>query len=162
MTKSNSGRLTFFFAAMLMGSFTQAQQSANTSGGMSSGSGGTISYSIGQTAFITNIGSSGSVAEGVQHPYEIFTVGIKNTTLDITLFAFPNPTTENVTLQINDLQGEKLIYQVCDMQGNLLSIGQINASQTRINTSSLPSASYLISVLSNQNQKLQTFQIIKN
>jgi hypothetical protein len=147
---------------MLMSSFAQAQQSANTSGGMTNGSGGTTSYSIGQIGYITSNGSSGNVTEGVQHPYEIFTVGIKNTTLDMSLFAFPNPTNENLTLQISDFKDGTLIYQLCDIQGKLLSTGQVNSSQTTINTSSLPSATYFISILSNQNQKLQTFQIIKN
>ncbi|MFN4813099.1 MAG: T9SS type A sorting domain-containing protein [Bacteroidota bacterium] len=162
MTKNKSRPLTIFLAVMFMGSFAQAQQSANTSGGMTNGSGGTISYSIGQIGYITNTGSSYSITEGVQHPYEIFTAGIKNTTLDISLFAFPNPTMENLTLQLSDIQDGALIYQLCDIQGKLLTSGQITSLQTTINTSSLPSATYFVSILSNQNQKLQTFQIIKN
>jgi len=83
----------------------------------------------------------------VQHAYEIFTVGIKETTLNISLTAFPNPTTENLTLQISDFNNEKFAYQLFDMQGKVLNNGQVTAQQTQINTSSLPSATYFINVV---------------
>jgi len=44
----------------------------------------------------------------VQHVYEILTVGIKETELNISLTAFPNKITENLTLQVSDYNNEKL------------------------------------------------------
>jgi hypothetical protein len=76
------------------------------------------------------------VAQGVQHAYEIFTVGIKETELSISLTAFPNPTMDNLTLQINDYNNEKLSYQLFDMQGKQLSSGQVTAQQTQIKMNS--------------------------
>jgi len=98
----------------------------------------------------------------VQHVYEIFTVGIEGTTLDISLTAFPNPTTDNLTLQISDFNNEKLAYQLFDIQGKLLSNGQVTAEQTQINTSRLPPAAYFINVVNQENKKVQSFKIIKN
>jgi len=63
----------------------------------------------------------------VQQSNVISTVGIKETALNISLTAFPNPTTENLTLQISDYNNEKLSYQLFDMQGKQLSNGQIVA-----------------------------------
>jgi hypothetical protein len=48
------------------------------------------------------------------------------------------------------------------MQGKQLSKGQIIAKQTQINTASLSSATYFINVINQENQKVQTFKIIKN
>ena len=149
-------------AGLLWGSFVQAQESANSSGGNATGSGGTVAYSIGQVFYTSNAGSSGTVDQGVQHAYEIYSVGINETNLNISLTAFPNPTTENLTLQISDFINEKLFYQLYDLQGKLLTSGQVTAKQTQINTSSLPSATYFINVVNQENIKVQSFKIIKN
>jgi hypothetical protein len=101
-------------AGLLLGGFTQAQESANASGGDAKGSGGTVAYSIGQVVYTTNTGSSGSVAQGVQHAYEIFPVGYIETAMNISLTAFPNPITDNLSLQISDYNNEKLSYELFD------------------------------------------------
>jgi hypothetical protein len=102
MTKNKSRPFAMLLAGLLWGSLAQAQESANSSGGNASGSGGTVAYSIGQVFYTSNAGSSGTVDPGVQHAYEIYSVGINETNLNISLTAFPNPTTEYLTLQISD------------------------------------------------------------
>ena len=52
----------------------QAQESVNATGGNASGSGGSASYSVGQVVYTNNTGTSGSVAQGVQQPFEISVV----------------------------------------------------------------------------------------
>jgi hypothetical protein len=145
-----------------IGITVQAQQATNASGGDATGSGGTVAYSVGQVVYTTNSGTTGSVAQGVQHAYEIFTVGIKATELNISLTVFPNPTADNLTLQISDYNNEKLLYQLYDMQGKLLNNGQITAQQTQIDMNSLPSATYFVNVVNQENKKVQSFKIIKN
>ena len=140
----------------------KAQESTNSSGGDASGSGGTVAYSIGQVVYTTNTGSNGSVAQGVQHAYEIFTVGIKETELNISLTAFPNPTAENLTLQISEYKNEKLSYQLFEIEGKLLSNAKIISQQTQINMDSLPPATYFINVVNQENKTVQSFKIIKN
>ncbi len=147
---------------LLWVSLAQAQGSANSSGGNATGSGGSVAYSVGQIIYTTNTGSSGTVAQGVQHAYEIFTVGLKKSELNISLTAFPNPTEDNLTLQISENNNEKLNYQLFDMQGKLLSNGEITEQQTIINTGNLPSATYFICIVNQENKKIQSFKIIKN
>ena len=120
--------------------FAQAQESVNASGGDATGSGGTVAYSIGQVVYTSNTGSTGTVDQGVQHAFEIYPLGIEETTLGITIVAFPNPTTENLTLQIRDYNGEKLSYQLFDMLGRSLAKQQIVGQQTQIQMNGLPSA----------------------
>lgn len=154
--------ITLLAACLLWTGLAQAQESSNASGGDATGSGGTVAYSIGQVVYTSNTGSTGSVDQGVQHAYEIFTVGINETVLNISLTVFPNPTTENLTLQISDYSNEKLSYQLFDMQGKQLSKGQIVAQQTQINMNSLPTATYFVNVVNEENNQLQSFKIIKN
>jgi len=151
--------LTVFISGMLM--TISAQQSTNASGGDATGNGGTAAYSVGQVVYTTHTGSGGSVAQGVQHAYEIYTVGINETALHISLTVFPNPTPDNLTLQISDYNKEQLSYQLFDMQGKQISNGQIAAQQTEINMNGLPRATYFINVVNQENKKVQSFKIIK-
>jgi opacity protein-like surface antigen len=154
--------LALLAATLLWAGFAQAQQSVNSSGGNATGSGGTVSYSIGQAVYTTNSGNSGSLAQGVQQAYEIIPVGTNESEPKISLSVFPNPIAENLILQVNDFERSTLNFQLCDMQGKQLSKGQIVAKQTQINTSSLSSATYFINVVNQENQKVHTFKIIKN
>jgi hypothetical protein len=140
----------------------QAQQATTASGGDASGSGGTAAFSVGQVVYTANTNASGTVSQGVQQAYEIFTLSIKETELNISLKAFPNPTLDNLTLQISDYKNEKLSYQLYDIQGRLLNNGQIVAQQTNIEMTSLPTAIYFINVVNQENQKVQSFKIVKN
>lgn len=162
MKKNKSRPIALLAVGLLWTGLAQAQESVNTTGGDATGSGGTVAYSVGQIVYTTNTGSSGTVSQGVQHAYEIFTVGIKETGLNILLIAFPNPTTDNLTLQISDYNNEQLSYQLFDMQGKQLSNGQITAQQTQINMNSLPTATYFVNVVNQENKKVQSFKIIKN
>ncbi|NJK86375.1 MAG: T9SS C-terminal target domain-containing protein, partial [Bacteroidales bacterium] len=69
--------ILFLFAFFFTG--IQAQESINAAGGNASGAGGSVSWSSGQVTYQTNSGTTGSIAEGVQQPYEISVV----TALDI-------------------------------------------------------------------------------
>lgn len=161
MTKNKSKPTALLVAILLSASFAQAQESANASGGDATGSGGTVAYSVGQVVYTTNTGSTGSLAQGVQQTYGILNLGINETAMNMTLTAFPNPTAENLTLQISDYNNEKLAYQLFDMQGKLVSNGQIVAQQTFINMNSLPTATYFVYVVNQENQKVQSFKIVK-
>jgi len=162
MTNNKSRPILLLATGLLWAGLAQAQESANASGRDATGSGGTVAYSVGQVVYTTTTDASGTVSQGVQQAYEIFTVGIKETALNISLTAFPNPTMDNLTLQINDYNNEKLAFKLYDMQGKMLNSEQINAQQTQINTSSLPSATYFIDVVNHENKKVQTFKINKN
>lgn len=84
----------------------QAQKAILTSGGEASGNTGTLSYSIGQVVYQVHTGSNGSVAEGVQQPFEIQEVtGIENVFgVNLTISTFPNPVVENLTLSVENLE----------------------------------------------------------
>jgi len=138
-----------------------AQDAVVTSGGNASGSGGTASFSIGQTVYTTNSNSSGTVAQGVQHAYEVFEVGIKETTLNISLSVYPNPTTEYLTLSIGNYNNAAITYHVYDLQGKLILSGPIVSSKTTINMSELVVATYFVQV-HQEGKVTQVFKVIKN
>lgn len=161
-TKNKINTLILIASSLLFADIIDAQESVNSSGSNSTGSGGSAAYSIGQIIYTTNTSSSGSVAQGVQHAHEIYTVGIKETNLNISLTAYPNPTVNNLSLLISEYNNEKLSYQLYDAQGKLLKSEYIVAKQTQINTSDFPSATYFVNIINQENKKVQSFKIIKN
>ena len=162
MKKTYIIRLLILTIGLSWSDFAQSQQSSNAVGGDATGSGGSVAYSVGQIVYTTHTGSTGSVAQGVQQAYEIFSIGINETELNSSLSLFPNPIVDNLTLQISDFNKEKLSYILFDTQGKLLSNGQVTAQQTQINTSSLLPATYFINVLNQENKQVESFKIIKN
>jgi opacity protein-like surface antigen len=162
MIKNKLKPTAMLLLALLWVGLAQAQESVNAAGGNATGSGGTVAYSIGQVVYTTNTGNNGSVAQGVQQPYEILTVGINENEPKISLSVFPNPVADNLILQVNEVEHSTLNFQLCDTQGKQISKGQIIAKQTQINTASLSTATYFIHVVNQENKKVQTFKIIKN
>jgi hypothetical protein len=139
-----------------------AQQTVPATGGDATGSGGSSSYTVGQVVYTTNTGSTGSVAQGVQQPYEIYTsVGIEVTEINLELVAYPNPTNNELTLNIGNYNNEKLSYQLYDMQGKLLDSKQVVNISTTIVMQDLPVSTYLLNILDNKSL-IKTFNIIKN
>jgi hypothetical protein len=69
------------------------QSTVPATGGNAEGNGGSVSYSAGQTFYSWISGTSGSVIEGVQLPYEISTIDGAEGDIDINLNCsiFPNP-----------------------------------------------------------------------
>ena len=141
----------------------QAQTAVPTSGGNASGSGGTASYSVGQVGYTTNTGTNGSVAHGVQQPYEISVVtGFEEAKgIDLTISAYPNPTTDYLTLQVKDFKLSTLNFQLYDIQGKLLQSEKITGNQISIVMSNFAPATYFLKVIKG-NKEVKTFKIIKN
>lgn len=150
------------FLFMLFCITAQAQQTTLATGGEAIGVGGTSSFSVGQIVYTINMDGSGSVSQGVQQPYEIFTLSLKVPELNSTLTLFPNPTKDNLTLQIRGYNNENLKYQLLDLQGRFLIIGQVSSKKTEINISTLANAIYLLQIVNKENKKVKSFRIIKN
>lgn len=160
-TKNNSRFIMLFVIGLSWSGSTQAQKSTNAAGGDAVGSGGTVAYSIGQVGYTNNSDASGTVSQGVQQAYEIFTLGIEETEINISLSVFPNPTADVLTLHINDYNNDKLSCLLYNLQGELLITVQITGQETKIDAASLASATYIINILNQENKQVQLYKLIK-
>jgi len=156
---------TKLIALLLLGiGFNQgyAQQASIASGGDASGSGGSVAYSAGQIVYTTTIETTGSVAQGVQQPFEIqATLGIDTHHINLSFSVYPNPAVAMLTLNIGDFDYSNATYQLFDLNGKLLSDRKIIENSTNIPMEIYPQAIYLLHVIDN-NKTLKTFKIIKN
>ncbi|PCI93223.1 MAG: hypothetical protein COB15_16755 [Flavobacteriales bacterium] len=135
-----------------------AQESINGSGGEATGTGGTASYSVGQIVYTTATGTNGSVAQGVQQPFEIYAVGVSEIKMDISLSIYPNPTTNYLTLKTDD--NANLSYQLIDLQGKVIENKKVTTITSTIKMDALPKAIYFLNV-TRSNQIVKTFKVIK-
>ncbi|MCJ7449016.1 MAG: T9SS type A sorting domain-containing protein [Bacteroidales bacterium] len=145
------------------GTAIHAQNAIPASGGNASGSGGSVSYSVGQIVYTTNTGTNGSAAQGVQQPYEISVVTSIEEALDISLemVVYPNPTTDFIKLKIENYEVKNLRYQLYDINGSLLKDNKVEGNETNIVMNNFLPATYFLKVTDN-NKVIKTFKIIKN
>jgi hypothetical protein len=139
-----------------------AQEAIPATGGDVTESEGSVSYTIGQVLYITNTGTNGSVAEGVQQPYEIsVVVGIEHAK-DINLIckAYPNPSTDLLILEVESAANEDLYFQLYDMMGKLLVSKKLLNIKTNISMANLAPSTYFLKVTDHQ-KVVKTFKIIK-
>lgn len=148
---------------LILGLAGLAQEAISASGGNASGSGGSVSYSVGQLVYTSNTGTSGSVAQGVQQPYEISVMTGIEETKGITLqcSAYPNPTAGHLKLKVENYKTDNLTYRLYDIDGRLLENKKIDGDETSISMETLTSSAYFLKVISN-NKEIKTFKIIKN
>lgn len=153
--------ITYLLFLSLSSNFLLAQETTTSSGGNATGSNGNVSYTIGQVVYTTNTGTTGSLAQGVQQPFEIQTIlGIDNFNINLQMTVFPNPTTSWLQLDIKNYGFEKLNYQIFDINGKLVLQSKISTEATTICMENLSTNIYLLKVLDN-NKEVKTFKIIK-
>lgn len=98
----------------------------------------------------------------MQQPFEISVVlGIDNYAINLEVSAYPNPTTNYLTLNIGNAALSALNFQLYDITGKLIESRKIISSIETIDMENLPTATYFLKVADN-NKEVKTFKIIKN
>ncbi|WP_088323917.1 T9SS type A sorting domain-containing protein [Polaribacter tangerinus] len=139
----------------------QAQQATVNSGGIATGSGGTITYSVGIPVYSSITSSLGAITQGVQQSYMIKTLSTEHVLPSVSMAVFPNPTTNNITLSVNDGKINDLKYQVYDIQGKRIFKENITSLKTTIPFFKLSPSVYFIKII-HKNNIVKAFKIIKN
>jgi len=149
--------LYFLFAIL------HAQKNTVAGGGEATGSGGTVSFTVGQIDYNTQSSSGiGTISEGIQQPYEIYFVGIEEESdKDLQFNLYPNPTTDKLYINFSGEVPINLTYNLFSMKGELLVQGQIISNKTEIFFEQMPASTYLLRV-NDSKEIVKTFKIIKN
>lgn len=139
-----------------------AQHGVQTAGGDATGTEGSTSYSIGQVVYVTHFSDMGSMAHGLQIPYEITvaTALEEANHVRLTFSAYPNPVSDNLLLEADRQVSGPLYYHLYSLDGALLKSRRIVAERTKLSMSGLPPATYILKVRDPE-KILKTFKIIK-
>ena len=131
-------------------------------GGNASGSGGTVSYSMGQLTTEKSFGKNGTVSPGIQQPYEIIVnTGSDIQDIDLNIQVFPNPVSTYLILQFDPIKYDNLTYRLYDLQGKSLDIKKVSDSPTTVDMKGYIPSSYILKIYDGQNE-IKSFKIIKN
>ena len=154
--------LILFLILMLVCLVCSAQQAVSVAGGNAGGTGGTASYTIGQVAYSNRSGTSGSITEGVQQPFEIYIVtGLGEADgINLLISAYPNPAKSYIILKVENYKTENLAYQLFDANGKLLENKKVEGIETSIDMSNLVLATYFLKIRES-NKEIKVFKIIK-
>jgi hypothetical protein len=102
----------------------------------SSGSGGSVSWSIGEVVIQTATSSGNHVTQGF-HQGNIYVVGIEEL-VEIAVSVYPNPTSESVTIQIS----EPVNVSIYDMSGRLVGTHTLADAINSIDVTSFSRGTY--------------------
>ena len=152
--------VAFVFSSMVLS--LNAQETITTTGLSTDGTGGTISYSVGQVNVAQSTGAGGSVLEGVQQPYIIDpTVGLDISNIDLKLATYPNPTSDQIILTAQDLNLENLSFRLHNIEGKVLLSKASIGTNNKINLQPFPANTYMLNIYMDQ-IIIKSFRIIKN
>lgn len=134
-----------------------------TSGANATSNYGSVSYTIGQVVFNTYSGIDGSIAQGVQQPYEISVVtGVsEQSALKLNCSVYPNPTNDKVVLRIENYFDNNMEYEIYNSEAFLVKKDKIINSETKIDMLELIPAVYILKIIEND-LPVVNFKIIKN
>jgi hypothetical protein len=151
-----------FFLLGCCFAIVQGQQTIPSTGGNASGSGGSVSYTVGQILSSTISGTNGTVVQGVQQPFEISVVTAIRNTEEISLkcSVYPNPTGGITKLVFESSDYENLRFRLFDISGMLLQDKKVESIETEISLENYPSSVYFLKVVKS-NLEVKVFKIVK-
>lgn len=151
-------QILFIMVLLTVNAFSQ--DGTVSSGGDTKSESGSVSYSIGQVSYETQSGD-GDVQPGLQQTYRIVISSIKEGESNISIELYPNPTTDNVVLKIDESDFSGLEYSLVNLLGITVFNNSINSTETNIDTSDLTASSYILNVLK-EGKIIQSFNLIKS
>ncbi len=148
-----------------MATLGMAQSAIVSVGGDAQSATGSVSYTVGQIAVKSVANSSGSifVAEGVQQPYEIQTVGVDDyPQIVLDAVVYPNPTENLAQLKLNgfEIPTSGLQAHLFDGAGRLLQLLTVTDELTAFQIGQYATGTYYLE-LRDGKRTLKTFKIVR-
>lgn len=142
----------------LLPATANAQLNIGTTGGDYSNVEGSIAFTIGQTMTDFIELQDQAINEGVQQPYEYFSLAATHIDELLLIEFFPNPTSGIIHLKGDALNGATI--QLVDASGRLIMDQILEATTSSLDLSHLPTGVYTLQVF--QNSLSNSLRIIKH
>lgn len=133
----------------------------STSGGFSTSSNGSLSWTLGELAIQTFKSGDQQLTQGFHQNRMLLTPVFEVDFQAIELDVFPNPSSQIITLRTSETSGLQLSYELLNVYGQQLRHGSLEANNTTIDLSQLSPQLYLLNVISSYGKKVAVFKIQK-
>ena len=159
-------KFTIFAILLCIAGIVAAQSAVVSVGGDAQSNGGSVSYTVGQVAVQTVANSNGSVsvAEGVQQPYEIMTVGVDDyPQIVLDAVVYPNPTDNVAQLRLNgfEIPADGLRANLYDGNGKRLQTIPVTDDLTTFQIGQYATGTYYLEVRDGK-RILKTFKVVRS
>lgn len=144
---------------------TAERQVIGTAGAYAEADGYSHSYTVGEVATATISDSTIILTQGFQQA-DHFSVSILEESLEFSAIAFPNPTTDGVTLDLKADQPVDLRIDLFDAAGKQLPVSQqhlqlVGSTQRHIDMASFATGTYFIRLTDESGHLNKTIQVQK-
>ena len=158
-------RVCLISILFMMSAGVFAQSAIVPVGGDAQGNGGSVSYTVGQVAMQYVVNSDGTifVAEGVQQPYEIMTVGVDDyPQIVLDAVVYPNPTNNIAQLHLNGVEIPIGGYRAILYDGNGKMLESLNVTDeiTPFQIGQYATGTYYLE-LRDGKRLLKTFKVVR-
>jgi hypothetical protein len=136
-----------------------APELISSSGGHGQSAQTQLSWSVGEPVISTLSNSNNTLTQGFHQP-QIVVTSLESTADWMELKIFPNPATDLVILQIDEVGVSSITrFELFDLQGKSITKGNVTTTRTEIPAGNLAAGQYVLRV--SNSQKVKSFQIIK-
>lgn len=151
--------ISVFIMGLIGSSQGMAQSGVHSSGGQAGGAEGTVDFSIGQVFYHYAEDETGSVANGVQVPFELLITSLSEVIHLSDASVFPNPTTGNVQIEmLSEVSG--FHYRLYNINGQLVMNGEVSGMRGQLQADNLTAGVYFLNLIIEDTVE-QSFKIIK-
>ncbi len=151
---------TLFFAAGFTSLGLYAQQAVVSSGNYHENEDLSISWSLGETVIETFVSDDFILTQGFQQTSLIVTSVDDIAGLDLGLSAYPNPTSDYLTLSLKGEAPENITYELYDLAGRHFLSGELKDATKDISFRAMDPGIYFLRVNAG-GQPVKTFKIVK-
>ena len=92
--------------------------------------------------------------------FQDYTVSVEEYKTDYSISLYPNPVKDLLDLKIETGNLHNVSYQIFNMNGQLITHGDIHGNAAQIDMTLLPASLYMLKIMQN-NEDLKTFKIVK-
>jgi hypothetical protein len=158
--------ILLYLFLFLSGEIAAQDTTSSAGGNILSSDGSSISYTLGQTAYTTIANAERSFAEGIQQTYALkvtpINPGGETEGASIDCIVYPNPTSNNVTINIKNADPTAFKYLLYTSNRRLIKQNNILSSSTILSMVDLPSGAYLLKISNSKRNITRIFKIIKD
>lgn len=143
-------------------SFSQmiSQDVIASSGDYFIGSNVTLSWTLGECVIETFPGSNTILTQGFQQPDLYVTSIIEFGIFKIDLTVYPNPVTNNITIEVKE-RNQSLKAEIMDLNGKILYSNDIIQQNHTIDFTNFAHGIYLLKIIDLNNKEIKIFKVLK-
>ncbi len=153
-------KLIFIILILVSAGVTFAQEVISAAGETKSNSGYEVSWTVGEPAIQTLSSESNTLTQGFHQTELIITALDEITDLKNLISVFPNPTHRFAVVKYKNIPKQNT-YRLFNLSGKLLESKEINSTETQVDLARFAEGTYLLKIVQDNGNPLQTFKIIK-